>query len=155
MVDELTGLGRRGQLDVDLNLALERGSAPSLLVVYDLDGTGLEKPMSRVRGEALLRELATTLKDTLGADAACYRSREVELSALIYAPLQPAMTLAKTAAAALGANPASSVPVVHFGAAVLPEEASTPLDAIKLADRRRKYPTLPPPGSGGNIAPPA
>jgi GGDEF domain-containing protein len=152
MVDQLTGLGRRGQLDVDLNRALERGSASSLLVVYDLDGTGLEKPMSRVRGEALLRELATTLADTLGADATCYRSREVELSALIYLPLQPAMALAKAAAAALGANEASSVHSVNFGSAYLPEEASEPLEAIKLADRRRKYPTLPQPGSGVKVS---
>lgn len=145
--DLLTGLGTRGKLDEDLTFAVARDAAPSLLVVFDLDGTGLERPKSRVHSEGLLRDLAARLTEALGDAATCYRSREVELSALIYAPERAAIMLAKGAAKALRAHDVEDPPEIKFGFTVLPTEATMPLEAIRLADRRRKYGNPAPSGS--------
>ncbi len=145
--DLLTGLGTRGKLDQDLGLAVVQDAPASLLVVFDLDGTGLERPKSRAHSEGLLRDLAVRLTDALGDAATCYRSRELELSALIYAPEAAALMLAKMAAKALRAQDVEHPPDIKFGIAVLPGEATKSLEAIKLADRRRKYGN---PGPGGS-----
>jgi HD-GYP domain-containing protein (c-di-GMP phosphodiesterase class II)/GGDEF domain-containing protein len=137
--DPLTGFGMRQQLEADLILAVKPTAAPSLLVLFDLDGTGaFEKSSSRVYSEALLRRLAVRVSNALGADATCYRSRVAELSALIRAPIPTAMKLAAAAATALGAQDGEEPVAVRFGTAVLPEEAHEPLAAILLADTRRK-----------------
>lgn len=139
LIDPLTGLGTRRQLDSDLDRAVARNASPSLLVVFDLDGTGLEDSRSRVRSEALLRLLAASLTRALGDAASCYRSREAELSALIYAPIPIARTLADAAARALGSTDREDRVEIRFGTTVLPREASDPGTAIRMADKRRKY----------------
>jgi HD-GYP domain-containing protein (c-di-GMP phosphodiesterase class II)/GGDEF domain-containing protein len=138
-LDPLTGLGRRPQLDVDLKEAVKPTSPPTLLVVFDLDGTGLELSRSRVRTDMLLRLLATRLLEVVGDVSMCYRSREAELSALIYAPVSTAMRLAMRAALALGTHEGREPFAVKFGTAVLPREAASPRDAMILADKRRKF----------------
>jgi GGDEF domain-containing protein len=139
LIDPLTGLGTRRQLDSDLDRAVARNAPTSLLVVFDLDGTGLEDSRSRVRSEALLRLLAASLTKALGDAATCYRSREAELSALIYAPIPIARTLADAAARALGSTDREDRVEIRFGTTVLPREASDPGTAIRMADKRRKY----------------
>jgi HD-GYP domain-containing protein (c-di-GMP phosphodiesterase class II) len=137
--DRLTGLATRKQLDADLLKAVLPTAPPSLLVIYDLDGTGLENSRTRVRTETLLRELAARITATLGDVATCYRSREAELSALIYAPIPTAVALVGAAARALGTQDSGAINPIKFGTAILPREANDPLDAIILADKRRKF----------------
>ena len=137
--DRLTGLAGRKQLDADLLHAVFPTAPPSLLVIYDLDGTGLEHSRTRVRTETLLRELAGRLSTTLGDRATCYRSREAELAALIYAPIPTAVGLVGAAARALGTQPTGVINPIKYGTAVLPREANDPLAAIMLADKRRKF----------------
>jgi HD-GYP domain-containing protein (c-di-GMP phosphodiesterase class II) len=137
--DRLTGLATRRQLDADLAKAVVPTAPPSLLVIYDLDGTGLEKSKTRVRTETLLRELAVRITTTFGDVATCYRSREAELSALIYTPIPTAVALVGAAARALGTQGNGEIKPIKFGTAILPREATGPLDAILLADKRRRF----------------
>jgi HD-GYP domain-containing protein (c-di-GMP phosphodiesterase class II)/GGDEF domain-containing protein len=138
-LDPLTGFGMREKFEADLAAAVQPGSSPSLLVIFDLDGTGaFEKSASRVYSEALLRRLAGRVSEVLGASATCYRSRETELSALIHAPHPTALELATAAAAALIEQDSDETPTGRFGTAILPAEATDPMTAILLADKRRK-----------------
>jgi HD-GYP domain-containing protein (c-di-GMP phosphodiesterase class II) len=137
--DPLTRLATRRQLDADLAQAVLPTAPPSLLVIYDLDGTGLEKSKTRVRTETLLRELAVRITTTFGDVATCYRSREAELSALIYAPIPTAVALVGAAARALGTQDSGEINPIKFGTAILPREATGPLEAILLADKRRRF----------------
>jgi GGDEF domain-containing protein len=140
LIDPLTGFGTRRQLDADLDKATSRHALSSLLVVFDLDGTGLENSRSRVRSEALLRLLAATLSRTLGDAAMCYRTREAELAALIHAPIPIARSLASQAAKALGRVEGQDELVdIRYGTTALPNEAPDPGTAIRMADKRRKF----------------
>lgn len=123
----------------DLAAALEPGPAPALLVIFDLDATGLfDAHASRVRSEALLRRLSAQLSKLLGPLATCYRPREAELAALIHLSKNSALALVAATASTLAEDNSELNLTVSFGVAVLPDEAADTRQALILADKRVK-----------------
>jgi diguanylate cyclase (GGDEF)-like protein len=139
VTDALTTLGNRRQLVADLDRALEEGAAsePRLLAIYDLNGfKHYNDTFGHPAGDALLARLAAALEVVvepvgcayrLGGDEFCVLAdvKPAEVEAFLHATLE---ALTETGE---GFTVTSS-----FGAVFLPDEASTPSDALRIADQR-------------------
>jgi len=136
-VDPLTGFGTREALLAELENVIETGSPPTLLVLFGLDGFDEYVSLfGSLAGRTLLVKLAARLADALGSAASCYRPRQDELAALVPTPIDGVAEILDTAVAALRERAASVAVSTAWGAAMLPEEAGNPVDALKLADSR-------------------
>ncbi len=136
-VDPLTGFGTRSSLMAALETALEPGSQPILLVVFGLEGFDEYVALfGSLAGRTLLVRLAARLSVALGTTASCYRPRRDELGALVPTSILEAMPILDAAVAALRERGTSVAVTASWGAAMLPEEASEPIDALRLADER-------------------
>jgi diguanylate cyclase (GGDEF)-like protein len=139
VTDALTGLGNRRQLVDELAAVLdEHAEAGSrLLVIYDLDGFKLyNDTFGHPAGDALLTRLAGALAEVVAPHGACYRLGGDEFCVLADVPAGEEAAFLERSAAALcetgvGFNVTSS-----FGAVRLPQEASTSVDVLRLADQR-------------------
>ena len=133
VTDPLTGLGNRRALGLALERALagERG-AEHVLALYDLDGfKRYNDAFGHLAGDALLQRLGRRLTEATGAGAA-FRMGGDEFCVLV--PHRPASLAAATLALAEHGD-SFSVTASH-GAVVVPREAATLSDALRLADRR-------------------
>src|SRR5579872_1947590 len=84
LVDPLTGFGTRHALLLEVAERLEPESAPTLLVVFSLDGFDEYVSLfGRLAGRTLLVKLAARLSQALSPIAVCFRPRQDEFSALI------------------------------------------------------------------------
>jgi diguanylate cyclase (GGDEF)-like protein len=138
VTDSLTGLGNRRQLVEDLERALAdgAGSPPRLLAIYDLDGFKLyNDSFGHPAGDALLSRLASTLAEVVAPHGTCYRLGGDEFCVLAEVPVDSEAFLDETVTglseSGQGFSVTSSVGAVH-----LPDEASTPTEALRLADQR-------------------
>lgn len=137
LVDALTGLSSRHKLMADLDDAIEPSSETTLLVIFDIDG--LQRHAENAGEEEanrLLVRLAAQLTRVLDQSATCYRTRAWELSALITAPIPAAMTLLTEAVSAFERLGEEADLSASFGAAILPDEATEPIEALMIADER-------------------
>ncbi len=129
----------RENLLADLAAAVEPGSPISLLVVFRL---GAFNEFLALHGntavDELLEAVVTDVTAAVGPQGAFYRSRKDELCGLISGRLDAVESDLFAAAAAVNRTQESreSGVAVGYGTAVLPREASTPIDALILADRR-------------------
>ena len=136
-VDPLTGFGTRQALLAELEGAVEKGSAPTLLVLFGLDGFDEYVSLfGSLAGRTLIVKLAARLADALGSGASCYRPRRDEFAALVPTPIGGVTEILDTAVVALRERAASVAVSAAWGAAMLPDEAGTAIDALKLADSR-------------------
>jgi GGDEF domain-containing protein len=136
-VDPLTGFGTRQALLAGLGSALEQERDPTLLVVFGLDGfDDYVALFGSLAGRTLVVKLASRLADALGPAAACYRPRQDEFAALVPTPIVAVAEVLDSAVAALRERASSVAVTAAWGAAMLPEEATTPAAALKLADER-------------------
>ena len=138
--DPLTGLGNRRALATDLERALTSENAHHALVLYDLDGfKNYNDTFGHPAGDALLERSARALSAAphggsayrMGGDEFCLLAplAEGDRNALGHA-------IAEVGVGALSAKGEFFEIGSSYGAVVLPDEAATATDAIRLADQR-------------------
>jgi two-component system, cell cycle response regulator len=138
VTDPLTGLRNRRSLMVDLERALALGrSGGSVLAVFDLDGfKGYNDSFGHPAGDALLQRLAAQLEAVVEPSGRAYRLGGDEFCVLAGTEAMAAETIGRAAEAALSERGSGFSIGACWGMARLPEEASTPAEALRLADRR-------------------
>jgi len=141
LTDALTGIGNRRLLVEDLEracAAAERGRGEYVLAIFDLDGfKGYNDTFGHGAGDLLLRRLGGALGAAMAAPARAYRLGGDEFCVL--APLSGAAKaepIAAAGAAALREDGEGFSITCSRGLARVPEEAVTPAEALRLADRR-------------------
>ena len=137
LADPLTGFGTRAKLIADLREACDFNGPQSTLAIFDLGGFGRYVELyGRLEGEALLASLARRLQDMFARSASCYRPRYDEFAALLEAPAASAEPLLAETVSALTSHFEQCSIAFSYGAAIVPDEAAEPGDALALADTR-------------------
>ena len=137
--DSLTGLKNRRSLLADLELQLELSSpaAPRALLLFDLDGfKEYNDAFGHPAGDGLLVRLAARLAEAVGSHGHAYRLGGDEFCALLLLGRTEIEPLVAACSAALTEHGEGFEVGSSFGSVLLPEEASTPTQALQLADRR-------------------
>ncbi len=136
--DALTELPNRRRLMEDLEqaIACATGDDPVLLILFDLDGfKAYNDTFGHPAGDALLSRLGKALHTAVEERARAYRMGGDEFCVLGGLVLD-ADPLAITAAAALSTQGDGFSVTASYGSVVLPVDASTPADALRIADER-------------------
>ena len=139
VTDVLTGLGNRRMLVDDLARAVADGdrAQPRLLVIYDLDGFKLyNDSFGHPAGDALLTRLAGALAKAVAPHGGCYRLGGDEFCVLADVPSEHEESFLEETVVALSESGVGFEVTTSFGAVRLPQEASTPTDALRVADQR-------------------
>jgi two-component system cell cycle response regulator len=135
--DPLTGFGTRAALMEDLAEVVGPDAPPSAVAIFALEGLGeygaFHGDLAR---ERVVARLAERLATKLGPPGSCYRPRNDEFIALIAAPLAEVIPLLDASAATLRERDRYVTITASFGAALLPDEASEPIEALRIADER-------------------
>ena len=137
--DSLTGLKNRRSLMADLELQLELASAasPRALLLFDLDGfKEYNDAFGHPAGDGLLGRLAARLAEAVGPSGQAYRLGGDEFCVLVLPGRDGIDELLAACSAALTERGEGFEVSSSFGSVVLPEEATTPTQALQLADRR-------------------
>ncbi|HEX6582501.1 MAG TPA: HD domain-containing phosphohydrolase [Thermoleophilaceae bacterium] len=137
--DSLTGLKNRRSLmaDLELQLALSSVASPRALLLFDLDGfKEYNDAFGHPAGDGLLSRLAARLADAVGSTGHAYRLGGDEFCALVHTGRDGIDELLPVCSAALTERGEGFEVSSSFGYVLLPEEATTPTEALQLADRR-------------------
>jgi two-component system, cell cycle response regulator len=133
--DALTGLPNRRRLLDDLHDRLASGDR-STLVIADLDGfKGYNDTFGHLAGDALLRRLAARLDEVVGRAGTAYRMGGDEFCVLFDRVDDPEELSARVAAGLSETGERFAI-TASCGLADLPDEATTPEEALRLADNR-------------------
>lgn len=129
--------GSREQLLADLAEAVKPNLRPKVLAIFALAGfREFVDHLGRLESQALLAELASRLEQSVTPAGSWYRPREDEF-ALLGDAGDPALEPLLDHAVAALCRPGRPVPVTAaFGSVVVPDEASDPIAALRLADER-------------------
>jgi diguanylate cyclase (GGDEF)-like protein len=141
LCDALTGLGNRRALTNDLHTAFEgerlRSGRRAMLALFDLDGfKDYNDTFGHPAGDELLARLGDRLRTTVQGHGTAYRMGGDEFCVLAKLNGDDGQTIAGLAAAALSDDGQGFRIGCSYGTAVLPSEASTPQDALNVADQR-------------------
>jgi diguanylate cyclase (GGDEF)-like protein len=137
LTDDLTGLGNRRRLLLDLEQAIERGTdhSPAVLAMFDLDGfKAYNDTHGHPAGDALLSHLGSRLAETFSGSGTAYRLGGDEFCVLLSgspAELEEAIGQALGALADKDAAIRSSC-----GFVLLPREARDAPSALRIVDQR-------------------
>ena len=137
--DALTGLPNRRKLMADLELALVDATAeqPIALLLLDLDGfKAYNDNFGHSAGDALLTRLGRSLAADMLPDGTSYRMGGDEFCVIASVPAEGADVLIARARGALTERGDAFIVTASCGSALLPAQATTPSDALGLADRR-------------------
>jgi two-component system cell cycle response regulator len=137
--DSLTGLKNRRSLMAELELQVELATAasPCALLLFDLDGfKEYNDAFGHPAGDGLLVRLAARLAEAVGPSGHAYRLGGDEFCALVRHGRDGMDELLAGCSAALTERGEGFEVSSSFGSVVLPEEATTPTQALQLADRR-------------------
>jgi len=136
--DALTGLGNQGRLQVDLAAACDDAAgAPLALLLFDLNGfKRYNDTFGHPAGDAMLGQLGEQLRAAIGAAGSAYRIGGDEFAVLLSCGERERGAATKRAAEALGASGRGFELSASWGIVAIPEEASTPTEALRLADVR-------------------
>jgi len=133
--DVLTGLGNRRELLDDLGAALAHGS-PSVLALFDLNGfKQYNDSFGHPAGDVLLARLGEKLGRFVVGRGSAYRMGGDEFCLLCTEDVA-AEALVQGAADALAEHGDGFAITSASGSVRLPAEASSPADALRLADQR-------------------
>jgi diguanylate cyclase (GGDEF)-like protein len=138
LTDALTGLGNRRnmQLALDRALAHGRASTPATFVMFDLDGfKTYNDQFGHLAGDTMLAHLANRLRAAVGSAGGVYRPGGDEFCVLLGAGTDSGVVIG-AAVAALSATGEGFVVTASQGSVVIPAEASTPSEALRVADDR-------------------
>ena len=136
--DALTGLSNRRSLLADLERELPCATAerPLALLLFDLNGfKNYNDTFGHPAGDALLTRLGARLAEAVGDRGRAYRLGGDEFCTIV-APGAELEEIAAACVAALGEHGEGFSVTTSYGAALAPGEVRTPVDALKLADRR-------------------
>jgi two-component system, cell cycle response regulator len=139
LTDALTGLGNRRcfMLDLEARLRCVDGSGSFVLALYDLDGfKSYNDSFGHLAGDALLKRLAVKLDGATSNWGRAYRMGGDEFCVLTDSAPTDADKLVARAAQALSEQGEGFLVTCAYGAALLPYEAQTSSDALRLADTR-------------------
>jgi diguanylate cyclase (GGDEF)-like protein len=136
--DALTGLGNQGSLQVDLAAHCESGAAePFTLLVLDLNGfKRYNDTFGHPAGDEMLTRLGGRLRAAVGAAGSTYRIGGDEFVVLLGCDASERERVTKQAAEALTDSGRGYELSASWGGAHVPEEATTPIEALRLADVR-------------------
>jgi len=133
--DVLTGLGNRRKLLDDLGKSLEEETA-SVLALFDLNGFKQYNDFfGHPAGDALLARLGDRLGEALVGRGSAYRMGGDEFCVLFAADAVGAVVV-EVAAEALSDHGEGFAITAARGSVLIPAEAPTPADALRLADQR-------------------
>ncbi len=135
LTDSLTGLANRRKLIADLAAEIEaaREDEPRMLVLFDLNGfKTYNDTFGHPAGDALLSRLAAKLATAVAPAGEAYRMGGDEFCVLLPAP-EP--DLPRVAEALCESGEGFDV-TSAYGAAVIPDEATTVSTALSVADER-------------------
>lgn len=136
--DALTALPNRRKLIEDLDLALADATPqrPLALLMLDLDGfKAYNDTFGHFAGDALLTRLGRRLEADLRAHGTSYRMGGDEFCVIAAVPPDGIAALVERARGALAERGEAFDITASCGAALLPQEARTSSDALRLADR--------------------
>jgi diguanylate cyclase (GGDEF)-like protein len=134
--DVLTGLSNRRRLTGDLERRIARAATdPAVLVLCDLNGfKGYNDTFGHLAGDALLRRLGHALSAAVGPAVRPYRLGGDEFCVL--GPAADREAVEACATAALSEHGDGFDVTAATGAVVIPDDAATAADALRLADQR-------------------
>src|SRR4051794_8030376 len=130
-------LGSRADLLAEIGEAVRPGVPARALVLLALDGfREYADRVGALESRGLVTQLATRLDEAVSSAGSCYRARDDEFAVICDAEPARLEPLVDHAAATLR-DPALRVSLdVAWGSVVLPDEASDPVGALRLADQR-------------------
>jgi diguanylate cyclase (GGDEF)-like protein len=137
--DPLTGLANRGRMQVDLErrCAEAKAEQPTSLLFLDLNGfKHYNDTLGHPAGDQLLIALGAALSDSIGEDGVAYRVGGDEFCVLLTCAEDRFYEVTRKAATALRAQGKGFAVSAAWGAAAIPREATTPSEALQLADVR-------------------
>jgi GGDEF domain-containing protein len=131
------GMRSRNELLADLERAADGSDAPKRLVILGLDGfREFVETHGRLEGDELLFELSGRLEQVATSTGTCYWPRHDEFAFLCDADLPELDPLLDRAVASLSERSSQRPIVAALGAALVPAEAASPIEALRLADGR-------------------
>jgi two-component system, cell cycle response regulator len=139
ITDALTGLGNRRLLTHDLEAALAAGanSSTGVLVMFDLDGFKLYNDrFGHLAGDTLLAHLGGRLEQSVAAGGRAYRLGGDEFCVLLSRELEKAERMIEGAVDALCVRGEGFVVTASHGVVWMPDDATGPTAALRLADDR-------------------
>jgi diguanylate cyclase (GGDEF)-like protein len=138
LTDPLTGLGNRRGLMRTLERALKQANQGQLVfAIFDLNGfKRYNDTFGHPSGDALLARLGSALALAIGSDGAAFRLGGDEFCILAEVGPERHEEVLDAAVAALGEEGEGFRISAEHGAVVLPDEASDPTSALRLADER-------------------
>lgn len=135
--DRLTGLGNQGRLQVDLADLCRRSREPAALMLLDLNGfKHFNDTFGHPAGDRILAQLGRQLGATVGGSGLAYRVGGDEFAVLVHCDEDECDAIAKRAAEALTARGNGYDLGASWGNVSIPAEATTPEQAMQLADVR-------------------
>jgi diguanylate cyclase (GGDEF)-like protein len=138
ITDALTGLFNRRKLVQDLERRLkDEDAGTTLLMIFDLDGfKGYNDSFGHPAGDALLARLGSKLAAVPGEKGAAYRLGGDEFCLVASVRPGEAERLIDRACAALSERGEGFDVSTSFGAVLIPDDATEPSEALRLADER-------------------
>jgi diguanylate cyclase (GGDEF)-like protein len=140
MTDALTGLGNRRALAAAIDDLLpegEDGPGRLVLALFDLDGfKHYNDTFGHPAGDALLVRLGGNLAACLSGRGSAFRMGGDEFCVLIEPGNDEPEALVRSAAAALSESGDGFSIGCSYGSIMLPDEASEPAEALRIADHR-------------------
>jgi two-component system, cell cycle response regulator len=134
--DALTTLGNRRSLVRDLDHRLAQRHE-LVFAMFDLDGFKVYNDIfGHLAGDALLARLGVRLKRVAAEHGEAYRLGGDEFCVLLDATHETPEALVETMATALSEHGDGFSVTASYGWVLLPDEATTSPDAMRLADRR-------------------
>jgi diguanylate cyclase (GGDEF)-like protein len=134
MHDGITGLGNRRKLVLDLDALLASGT-PAVLGLFDLNGfKSYNDTYGHPAGDALLARLGARLSDAASSGGRAYRLGGDEFVLVLDG--DDADEMLSAGMRALSEHGPGVAVTAAGGAAVVPMEAGTSTDALRLADQR-------------------
>ena len=134
--DALTGLANRRKLLDDLGRVLRDGRASVCFAVFDLNGfKQYNDSYGHLAGDALLTRLGTNLAGYIGGRGTAYRLGGDEFCLLWHREEAPDRVVAGARTALTEHGDGFSIDAA-YGVVLLPSEAASAIDALRLADQR-------------------
>jgi diguanylate cyclase (GGDEF)-like protein len=138
--DPLTSLGnrRRLMLDLERDIAAASDADPVWLLLFDLDGFKSYNDMfGHPAGDALLARLGKSLQNSVARHGTAYRMGGDEFCVIAKPDQRESQSwLKSTATQALTEHGEGFAITAAGGSVLLPAEARTPSEALRLADQR-------------------
>jgi diguanylate cyclase (GGDEF)-like protein len=137
--DPLTGLGNSGRMRLDLErlCATASDDHPGAIVFLDLNGfKRYNDTFGHPAGDDLLVELGSALRKAVGKDGSTFRIGGDEFCVLLSCRRDRFAEVTRAAAQALTSKGKGFAVGAAWGAAIVPDEATEPTEALRLADVR-------------------